>query len=385
MRNSNEEREREIRSEILTKLPGSFKVIKSITLSESETVFEIGNKEAQVAYVILQFLALKTPKQIPPLKKTFKLNNLLIKYGSYIGKVIDIKTVFSSISYTFTTEILVEFRGISLPKMMDAVIANPIDLFQVVYQSALDLGTAHSCGIFQGDVRPKTIHYGKCFLKFDYLITGVIQNYLPLKYESDKIINKAFIPPEVEKVFTRPPVDLDKIDVYYWGISMYQFLMKLNRSELDEELSGVNTSYEANTRVLRRIKMKTIPLFDKVTSDFILRLIRKCLKFYPVARINTLSVLNYLISKQVKDLKMIEPLANKYTPEVFEIAFLNSLKFHQPPIFKSMNFLEIFFSPVSDQIDKVLSNPDITSNNSLYDSVVNSNKQIFLKKGINMI
>ena len=189
-----------------------------------------------------------------------------------------------------------KYEGIDLISFRKQPEVSDKDLLHVVFQSALAITAAHRQGVFHSDVKPSNMLYKDGLLKlvgFDVL-SKMDSEYLVNKcrlYMTSKILGwtQSYCPPEV--LYYKPiqgqlPISPGKIDAYCWGISMLQFLLDWSDEELDRNTSLLKRSFEDSSKVLKEIMKLKIPGLKEKTSQSLLRLICKSIKFSPCTRLS---------------------------------------------------------------------------------------------------
>eukprot|EP00831_Metopus_contortus_P015036 TRINITY_DN16240_c0_g1_i2.p1 TRINITY_DN16240_c0_g1~~TRINITY_DN16240_c0_g1_i2.p1 ORF type:complete len:317 (-),score=47.57 TRINITY_DN16240_c0_g1_i2:140-1090(-) len=248
-----------ISTDILRGKPRVKKVEAWPGASGNAAMYKVLDADGMVSYVIKQYIKLKNQDALDikeRAKKEKEISDILCLKTPYVGQVLDVISEEGSMKVGgpvyVTTEVLLKYGGVDLMSYRSQVTVDKALLYDVLYQSAIAIATAHQNGIFHSDIKPESMFYdGKTLKLIDFDPSSKINSEsLINKYKfqaKSRLIGctKIYRPPELEyyeSVRGRFPITLGKIDSYCWGLSMLQFLTGCNDKELKELTSSLKRS-----------------------------------------------------------------------------------------------------------------------------------------------
>eukprot|EP00831_Metopus_contortus_P008478 TRINITY_DN13250_c0_g1_i2.p1 TRINITY_DN13250_c0_g1~~TRINITY_DN13250_c0_g1_i2.p1 ORF type:complete len:386 (+),score=72.07 TRINITY_DN13250_c0_g1_i2:121-1278(+) len=274
-------------------------------------------------------------------QSTWELSKILTKHTPYVEQILEVQASTSILKDSkkyIITEVLSKYGGKNIMELRDKNKLANDEILEVVFQSALALTTAHTLGYFHCNIRPENMlfHEGKFqFINFDTInqrnTTSLIRR-LKEKLENDLQKNsKVYYPPELlyfEELGKKVDISLEKIDVYCWAISIYQFLTSISYSTLESRMEHFKTAKFKNIGL---IKSTEITNFKKETSAGLMKVLCKCLKLIPFKRMNMKSVLACLIDSN-KEFSGIISGFNSTLQKLYTQTIIYTLsKFISPP------------------------------------------------------
>ena len=143
-----------------------------------------------------------------------------------------------------------------------------------------------SRGIFHGDLKPERIFYMKDQLKIlNFGILAIppeemrINNIFTKKLQNDMLL---YCPPEV---FHSQGYNLNKVDVYIWGMCVYALLSRKSPEELEDELNN-KMGIEKHDEFLANLKTIKIrnTAYEIFVKEFIEAILVKALDTNPEYR-----------------------------------------------------------------------------------------------------
>jgi len=194
-------------------------------------------------------------------RNEFRISKQLSEINSHIAAAMQIREFVDREENETHIEILMEYGGDTLEKFSKAL--NPIQLLSIIRQTIDGFACLASKGIFHSDIKPRNLVMKDGIVKIiDFGVSKDFKTKTVLnrasKSSTPKMIGgtKEFLPPEVLQ--EKKKLMLDKIDVYCWGITIYQLITGIKDDDLSSMINPLKCdekNYEKLFELVKQIKI----------------------------------------------------------------------------------------------------------------------------------
>ena len=212
-----------------------------------ETLYEAPDKTRSVYTVyykgekfILKIMCYRKSmaKEIEQARKEWQLAYELARGNCHIIKPLDTQDGIDEASNIQTIETLYEYGGEDLTSLMGKL--NAQELLVLIRKTLVPLVYLESRGVCHSDLKPENIVIKDGFVKLiDFGVAIDFQRRTELLQTKSNLSEWAlgftnrYCPPEIFNDHIRP--NSGKIDVYCWGITIYQLITNKSNDELEHE------------------------------------------------------------------------------------------------------------------------------------------------------
>lgn len=264
--------------------------------TKMETQILLVSNEAKEPIFILKTFSfnLADTQGLEQAKTEFLLAFNLGKESNNIAKGIAIREYKDVGSDTNNLEMLFEYGGSDLLDLIKKGLTD-YQILDICIQTANAIALAHSKGIFHSDIKAQNIVYNNGIAKIiDFGVSSDLKSKTVLQRYVTSITGKivgftqCYCPPEMlDRLINNGERNyvIEKIDVYCWGMTIYQLMSKKTLEQLGNEWADYRLNLENYEKFKSEVKKLrfTDPIWDKFTKKIVICLL-SCLNYSPCDR-----------------------------------------------------------------------------------------------------
>ena len=252
------------KSNILYNYPNGLLELIYASKSKQQFVYKLYIDSSEI--YILKIIECSNVQEINNAISEYELNNRVAKLTSYVVKPID-EYKFSPNNSTF--EALYEYGGESLHSLKSKL--NSQEVLRIMLGLIEPMIIMQSNCILHSDIKPANIVVNNGIPK-------IIDFGVSIEYEKSdefhsfsiepKGITKPYAPPEI---LNNEPFIPSKIDIYCWGMTLFQVLSRTNEKDLRDMIDLRTKDYKGFIKNIKKLKLKDCT--DKRLSDIIKKIL----------------------------------------------------------------------------------------------------------------
>ena len=207
-------------------------------------IYKLSNEKKTYIFKSIS-ASLDDKEAVDEVKKEARLILKCTKLTDGIAKLISTKEIKDEGRNMYVREMLYEYNGVQLLSLKK----NKRELMEIMKQVANTMSILEKEGIHISDLKPDSIIIKDTIAKI--LMIGNMMSFdeLRILLERGKAIRDIYSPPEIIKSEKAYP---EKINVYNWGIILYQVIT--NKTSVELETSGI--SYETIMDDIRELQIE---------------------------------------------------------------------------------------------------------------------------------